>query len=425
MAAWLLVIFLFLLLSGLPIGFAMATTALIIIYMYDIVSITSVSNMMYSALNTYTLVALPFFILVGSFLSGGRVVGYIYDFANSFLGKIKGGLGVAVIITSGVLAAISGSSMANAAALSMVLLPVLVKHSYPRGNAAALIATGGTLGILIPPSITMIVFGVVTNQSIGKLFISGVIPGIILMIFLMIAAVILAPKGTKSTENFSLMRCWATFKKAFAIILAPVIILGGIYLGWFTPEEAAAVATIYCIIIAGFWYKTLTIKQIFTIFRDGSYTSARIMFLVSAAMIFAYVVTLSQIPQLMIETIGNSGVSLFWVVVMVNLVLIVLGCFLDVFSIMLITLPVVYPILTKLGYDPFQMAVMYTINMEIGTITPPVGMNLYAIAGTSDVPIDEIVRHSWPYYIVLLIGLALVSSIPWLSNWLPSLMSMD
>lgn len=143
MAAWLLVIFLLLLLSGLPIGFAMATTALIIIYMYDIVSITSVSNMMYSALNTYTLVALPFFILVGSFLSGGRVVGYIYDFANSFLGKIKGGLGVAVIITSGVLAAISGSSMANAAALSMVLLPVLVKHSYPRGNAASLNCDGG------------------------------------------------------------------------------------------------------------------------------------------------------------------------------------------------------------------------------------------------------------------------------------------
>lgn len=420
MAAVLLIVFIVLLIAGLPIGFSMAATAALLFWIYGLASIQTLTNYMYSAVNSFTLLSIPFFILVGSFLGGGKVVRYVYELTDSFLGNIRGGIGMAVILTSAVLAAISGSSMANAAALSMILLPTMVEFGHQRGEAAAMIATGGTLGILIPPSLTMILFGVITNQSVGHLFMSGVVPGIVMVIILMITVRLVAPK-TEKRHKTTIGR-WQAFKKAGPILMAPVIILGGIYLGWFTPEEAAAVAIVYCILITVFWYKTLSVKDVGRIILEGSNSSATIMFLVSGAMVFSYVATVSQIPQGIMEGIGNSGLSLPVILILVNIILLIMGCFLDVYSIMLLTVPVLYPILTKLGVDPFQLAVIYTLNMEIGTITPPVGMNLYAITGTTGVPIDETVKFSWPYFIALVIGLIVVSVFPTLSNWLPSML---
>lgn len=421
LAVWLIVIFLILLISGFPIGFSLATTALIIIYVYDLTSLTTLSQIMYSALNSFTLIAIPFFVMVGAFLSGGKVVDYIFKFANCIFGKISGGLGMGTILASAILAAVSGSSMANAAALSMAILPALVKYNYRHGEAGALIATGGTLGILIPPSLTMILYGVITNQSIGHLFMAGLVPGLVLVTLLLITVWLLSLKKGK-TDFVSSANVWQAFKNAFPIMIAPILILGGIYSGFFTPEESAAVAIIYSILITVFWYKTLTFKDVGKIFVEGGSVSSVLMFLVAGAMVFGYVATVSQIPQKLSLIITESGLPLFAVLILVNIFLLIMGCFLDVFSIMLITVPVLYPILTKMGIDPLQLAVIYTINMEIGTITPPVGMNLYAISGTTGVMVEEIVRYSVPYYLVLILGLILVCTLPFLSTWLPSLM---
>ena len=250
---------------------------------------------------------------------------------------------------------------------------------------------------------------------------AGAIPGLILVFMLLVMVWVIAKKRRNPVVT-SNVGFWHAFKNAAPILIAPIIILGGIYTGWFTPVESAAVAIIYSIIITVFWYKTLKIKDVGRIFVESSSISAVLMFLVGGAMLFAYVVTVSQVPQMVSKMIIDSGIPLFVVLILVSSILIILGCFLDVMSIMLITIPVLFPVLMKLGVDPFQLAVIYTINMEIGTITPPVGMNLYAVSGASGVKVEEIVKCSIPYYLVLIVGLILVCTFPCISSWLPSLM---
>lgn len=425
MMTWFLFLVLaILLLLGLPISFSMALTALLAFYVFDFASLTTVAHYMYSALNNITLVALPLFVLVGSILERGGLAKYIFDFANSFLKNVRGGLGIATILTSAVFAAISGSSLANAAALGMLLLPALVAYGYRRDFAAGIIAVGGTLGILIPPSLTMILYGSITEQSVGKLFIAGMVPGLIASGVLAVVVYFLAgAKGVKIERSpLSGAEIWRTFKKTFGVLLAPLIILGGIYSGVFTPDESAAVAAVYCFLIAIFYYRSIKPREVVEIFSEAASTSAMIMIIVSGAMLFAYAITVSQVPQNVMSFITSSGLSPTMILLILNGILIVMGCFLDVFSVMLITIPIIYPILMQLGIDPIHLAVIYTVNMEIGTITPPVGMNLFALAGATGVPVEEVTRGILPFVLVMIGILLLITYVPVLSTWLPSLM---
>ena len=424
MIASVLGIFLLMLLSGFPVAFSAALTSMICFYIYDFSSLTTVSHIMYSSLNNFSLVALPLYIIVGVIMSKGMLVKYMFAFANALFKKLQGGLGVAAIVTSAVFAAISGSSLANAAALGMILLPYMVEYGYPRGLTTGMLATGGTLGILIPPSLTMIIFGSITEQSIGKLFMAGMLPGVFATIVLAFFTYFYVGPKVKKPENVSLSmsEILTTFKEAFAIILAPVIIVGGIYTGFFTADESAAIGVVYCLLISIGYYKTIKIKDLPEIFSEGANAAAQIMIVLSGVMVFAYVITISQISNDIIEWIVAINLSPMLFMLAINVLLLILGCLLDVVSVMLITIPILYPVLVQLGFDPMHIAVIYTINMELGTITPPIGMNLFALSGSTGVPIGEVAKGAVPYIIVMLVVLAVIIWFPELSTWLPAQM---
>lgn len=422
MIASVLGIFLLLLLTGFPVSFSAALASLVCFYLYDFSSLTTMSHIMYSSLNNFSLVALPLYIIVGVIMSKGMLVKYMFAFANAIFKKLQGGLGVAAIVTSAVFAAISGSSLANAAALGMILLPFMVEYGYPRGITTGMLATGGTLGILIPPSLTMIIFGSITEQSIGKCFMAGMLPGVFATVVLAVFTYFYVGPKVKSPENSSLSmsEIVATFKEAFAIILAPIIIVGGIYTGYFTADESAAIGVFYCLLISVGYYKTIKIKDLPEIFSEGANASAQIMVVLSGVMVFAYVITISQISNEIIDWIVSIDLSPIIFMLVINILLLILGCLLDVVSVMLITIPILYPVLIKLGFDPMHIAVIYTINMELGTITPPIGMNLFALSGSTGVPVSEVARGTVPYIIVMLAILAVIVGIPELSTWLPA-----
>ena len=423
MIASVLIIFLFFLLTGFPVAFSAALTSAICFYLFDFSSLTTMSHIMYSSLNNFSLVALPLFIIVGVIMSKGLLVKYMFEFANSVFKNLRGGLGIAAIITSAVFAAISGSSLANAAALGMIPLPYMVKYGYDRGFTCGILATGGTLGILIPPSLTMIVYGSITEQSIGKCFMAGMLPGLFATAVLAVFTCFWAgPKRVSRPikEPMSLSEILSSFKESFLILLAPTIIIEGIYGGIFTADESAAIGVFYCLAITIFYYKTIKWKDLPEIFAEGAVSSSQIMVVFSGVMVFAYIITISQVSNDIIDWIMNMGLSPMAFMLVVNLMLLFLGCLLDVISIMLITIPILYPVLIQLGFDPLHIAVIYTINMEIGTITPPIGMNLFALSGSTGTPVSEVAKGALPYVIVMLFVLAVIIMIPELSTWLPA-----
>ncbi|MBR0090803.1 MAG: TRAP transporter large permease [Lachnospiraceae bacterium] len=420
-------LFIFLLIIGVPIVFCAAGTAMYCFVQFDLTSLSNVSFRMYGALTNFTLVALPLFIILGVIMSQGNLVQYIFGFANSIVRNITGGMGVAAIITSAVFAAISGASLANAAALGMILMPVMVKYGYKEDFTAGILAVGGTLGILIPPSVTMIMFGTLTEQSVGQLFMSGMIPGIIAAIILSVFTVFLAHiKRDKSVKTekipISGKEVWTEFKKAFPILLAPVLILGGIYGGFFTPDESAAVASVYCLLIAMFVYKTIKPKEVFKVFKTAAVGAAQIMIIYAGVNVLGFVITMSRLSNDVLNAVVGAGIGKWGFMAIVNVILIIMGCFLDVTSVMLITIPIVYPIFVSFGIHPLHLAVIYTLNMEIGTITPPVGMNLFALSSSAKIPVSTVVRGVLPYIFVMILILLIVIFFPILSTWLPSMM---
>jgi C4-dicarboxylate transporter DctM subunit len=299
----------------------------------------------------------------------------------------------------------------------------MVKYGYDKGFTCGIQATGGTLGILIPPSLTMIIYGSITEQSIGKCFMAGLLPGLFATAVLSVFTYLWAgPKRVKTPvkELLSVGEILSTFKEAFPILLAPMIIIGGIYGGWFTADESAAVGVFYCLLITIFYYKTIKLSDLGEIFAEGAVSSAQIMIVFSGVMVFAYAITISQVSNDIIDWIVGIGLSPILFMLAVNVLLLFFGCLLDVVSIMLITIPILYPVLLQLGFEPLHIAVIYTINMEIGTITPPIGMNLFALSGSTGTPVSEVARGALPYVIVMLIILAVIIAVPELSTWLPA-----
>jgi C4-dicarboxylate transporter, DctM subunit len=424
MAATLLFVFLFgLLLIGVPIAVALGLSTTAILLMFTDQPTLVIAQQMFTSLDKFALMAIPLFVLAGNFLSRGGAATRIIRFARSVVGHLPGGLPMSAIFACVIFAAVSGSSPATVAAIGSIMMGAIKEDGYSDAFSIGSIVCSGSLGILIPPSIILIVYGVTVDQSIGKLFMAGVIPGVFLGGMLMVVTYLAAVKsGFKKRQRASLKEIWIAFKDAIWGLLVIIIIIGGIYGGLFTPTEAAAVSAVYGFFVAMFIYKDMRWKDIPEVIKASAATAAMIMFIIANAMVFAYLLTTQQIPQHLSAWIVAQHLNKYVFLIFINLLLLLAGNFMEPSSLIMIIIPLIYPVAMTLGIDPIHLGVVVTVNMEIGMLTPPVGLNLFVAAGISGQGLGEVIRASVPWFFALLIGLIVLTYTPTISLWLPQLM---
>lgn len=412
-----------LMLLGVPVAVALGTTTLVTSFIFTDMDLMGVSSKIFDGLNKYTLMAIPMFILAGSLLSRGSSAGRIINFAKSLVGHLPGGLPIAAILASIIFAAVSGSSPATVAAIGSVMYGAIKQAGYNEQFAIGTIATSGTLGILIPPSIVFIVYGVTADQSIGKLFMAGLIPGLMIGAMMMVATYFLAKRsGFVGGQKATFKERFTAFKEAFWALLIIVVVIGGIYGGIFTPTEAGAFSVMYALFISLFVYRDTKVKDLYKIILDSAQTSSMIFFIIANAMLFAHFLTDEQIPQQITQMIIEANVGPLMFLLIVNIVLLLMGQFMEPSSVVMITVPLLLPIGIALGIDPIHLGVIMVVNMEIGMITPPVGLNLFVASGITGLSLKQVIVASLPMTTILLMGLMLVTYIPAISLWLPNLM---
>jgi C4-dicarboxylate transporter, DctM subunit len=424
MAALLLFVFLFaLLLIGVPIAVALGLSTTAVILMFTDQPTLVIAQQMFTSLDKFALMAIPLFVLAGNFLSRGGAAKRIIDFARSVVGHLPGGLPMSAIFACVIFAAVSGSSPATVAAIGSIMMGAIKEDGYSDAFSIGSIVCSGSLGILIPPSIILIVYGVTVDQSIGKLFMAGVVPGVFLGFMLMLVTYVAAIKsGFKKRARAPFKEMWSSFKDAIWGLMVIIIIIGGIYGGLFTPTEAAAVSAVYGFFVAMFIYKDLRWKEIPEVIKASATTAAMIMFIIANAMVFAYLLTIQQIPQHLSAWIIGLHLNKYVFLIFINLLLLLAGNFMEPSSLIMIIIPLIYPVAMALGIDPIHLGVIVTVNMEIGMLTPPVGLNLFVAAGISGQGLGEVIRASVPWFFALLVGLIILTYTPAISLWLPRLM---
>ena len=405
---------------GMPVGVALGLTVLTFMFAFTSVPLESVALKMFTGIEKFEIMAIPFFILAGNFLTHGGVARRMINFATSMVGHLRGGLGMSAVLACALFAAVSGSSPATVVAIGSILIPAMIKQGFPLRFSAGVVASAGGLGILIPPSIVMVMYAVTTNSSVGALFMAGVVPGLLLAFMLGLTTWYVAKKNNYPTlPRASWAERWKSFRSAFWGLMLIVVVMGGIYSGMFTPTEAAAMSAVYAFFIAVFVYKDLTFKQIPKVLLDSANMSAMLLFIIASAVLFSFILTSEQIPQRMADAIVASGLGPVGFLIVVNLLLLVAGALMEPSSIILILAPILFPVAVALGIDPIHFGVMITVNMEIGMITPPVGLNLYVAAGITGRSIGWVISAALPWLTVLLAFLVLVTYIPQISLILP------
>jgi C4-dicarboxylate transporter DctM subunit len=415
--------FAILILLNVPIGVCLAGSALLAIACMHM-SIDILPNIFFASTSTFVLLAIPFFILGGNIMEKAGISEKLIAFAQTLVGHIKGGLGLVCVVVACFFAAISGSGPATVAALGGVIIPAMVKVGYRPATAAALMATAGGIGVIIPPSISFVIYGSVTGISIGKLFMAGILPGLVMGLALTLVTSLITRKAKlERLPKASVRERWHAFTDAFWGLLMPVIILGGIYGGIFTPTEAAAVAAVYGLFVGVFVYRSICWKEFYEILVSSVSQTAVVMFIVATANLFAWVITIegtaTAASDFLLETArGNSVIFLL----LVNVILLGAGCVIDGTSALYILSPIIMPVAVKLGYDPLVLGVVMVMNLAIGMVTPPVGINLYVACGISGVRFKDIIGAVWPFVIASFVTLLLVTYIPALSQFLPSIM---
>jgi C4-dicarboxylate transporter, DctM subunit len=417
MTAGFLVLALFvLLLLRVPIAISLGLSSILTMLLFADQSLVALAQRFFSALQVYPLLAIPFFILAGALMTTGGVAKRMIAFANALVGHFRGGLAMAALLACALFAAVSGSSPATVVAVGSIMIAGMARSGYTREFAAGLICNAGTLGILIPPSIVMVVYGAATETSIGDLFIAGVVPGLMLTAMLMLAVAFLARRLDLPGQPRADWRTVAkTGRDAIWGLLLIVIILGGIYSGVFTPTEAAAVSAVYAFVIAAFVYRDVRLSEAPRVIADAAKTTAMLMFIIGNAYLFSFVLTTEQVPQLTSQWITDLGLPAWGFLIVINLLLLVAGSFMEATSVVLIFAPILLPIAKALGIDPIHLGVVMTINMEIGMITPPVGLNLFVTSGVSGLPVTKVVRAAVPWLVVLFAALVIVTYVPWIS----------
>lgn len=408
---------------GVPVAVSLGTSTMITTLLFTDISLMGIPQKVFDGLNSYSLMAIPMFILAGAFLSKGSASGRIIEFAKSIVGHLPGGLPIAAIFASMIFAAVSGSSPATVVAIGSVMYGAIKAEGYPSSYAIGTIATAGSLGILIPPSIVFIVYGVTAEQSIGELFMAGVIPGIMIGSMMMLVTYIGAKKlGFERKPMAPFRERLKRFKEAFWALMLIFIVIGGIYGGLFTPTEAGAASAVYAFIVSVFIYRDLKIKDMFPIILEAAMTTSMIFFIIANAMIFSHFLTDESIPQHITQMIVDADVGPIMFLVIVNFLLFLMGQFMEPSSVVMITVPLLLPIAMALGIDPIHLGVVMVVNMEIGMITPPVGLNLFVAAGITGLSLKEVIIASLPMSLTIVVGLLLITYIPSISLWLPHLM---
>lgn len=429
-------------LIGVPIAVSLGLASVLFLLLHSDASLASVAQTMLNAFaGHYTLLAIPFFILASSFMSTGGVARRIIRFAIAMVGWFRGGLAMASVVACMMFAALSGSSPATVVAIGSIVIAGMVKNGYSKEFAAGVICNAGTLGILIPPSIVMVVYAAATDVSVGRMFLGGVIPGLLAGVMLMIAIYIAARVKNLPAQPFvGWGEAFAAAKDASWGLLLIVIILGGIYGGVFTPTEAAAVAAVYSFLIANFIYKDMgpladkentkpllvKVFQTFvhkdtknTLFDAGKLT-IMLLFIIANALILKHVLTEERIPQMITESMLSAGLGPITFLIVVNVLLLIGGQFMEPSGLLIIVAPLVFPIAIALGIDPIHLGIMMVVNMEIGMITPPVGLNLFVTAGVAKMSMMNVVKAALPWVAVMFLFLVIVTYVPWVSTWLPT-----
>jgi len=415
--------FIVLLSFGIPIAVGLGGAALAYILTQPDLSLTILIQTTFAGMASFPLLAIPLFMLAGNLMNEGGLTQDLVRFARLLLGHISGGLGLATILASAIFSAITGAAVATAVAIGMVMMPAMKQAGYEEDVSAAVTATAACMGPIIPPSIPFIVYGVIANVSIGALFLGGVAPGILLAIGLMFYMWFVAkkrhyPVETKASLGEVAVGAW----KAMPALLMPVVIMGGILSGVFTPTEAAGVAVVYALLVGMLFYRRLTWRRLPDILLAAGLESAMIMFLLGLSEPFSWVVAVEQLPQMMVEGIARISSSPLVVLLLVNLVLILIGIPIETAPALVIVAPVLAPMAAKLGIDPIHMGVVVCFNLVLGLVTPPVGAVLFAVCGISGLSLEKISRAIWgPFWIALAV-LALVTYVPALSTFLPGLL---
>lgn len=405
---------------GIPIAIALGGSAMVYVLMQDDLSLTMLIQTSFAGMSTFPLLAIPLFMLAGNLMNEGGLTRDLVRFARQLLGHINGGLGLATIVASAIFAAISGAAVATAVAIGMVMIPAMKEAGYDEEVAAGVTATASCMGPIIPPSIPFIMYGVIANVSIGALFLGGVVPGLLLGLFLMVYMYYVAkkrgyPKEQKATFTEVLLGAW----KALPALLMPVIIMGGILGGAFTPTEAAGVVVIYALLVGKFVYRQLSLRRMPTILLNSGIESAMVMLLLGLSEPFSWIIAAEQIPQLIINAISQVSSSPYVVLFLINVLLILVGIPLETAPAITIVTPVIAPMAVQLGIDPVHLGIVVCFNLVLGLITPPVGAVLFAICGITGMSLEKLAKGVWaPFYIALIV-LVLVTYVPALTTFLP------
>ena len=423
-----LIIFLLLfglMLTGMPVSISLGLTVLTFLFTMTTVPITSVALKLFTGIERFEIMAIPFFILAGNFLTHGGVARRMIAFASSMVGHWHGGLALAGVMACALFAAVSGSSPATVVAIGSIILPAMVKQGFPKQFGAGVITTSGALGILIPPSIVMVMYSVATNTSVGQLFMAGVIPGLTLATMLGLTTWWRARKNNyPRLPKASWGERFRTFRESVWGLLLIVVVIGGIYSGIFTPTEAAAMSAVYAFFVAVFVYKDLTLRKVPKVLLDSANMSAMLLYIITNAVMFSFLMTSEQIPQVMAQWMLDKGLGTVAFLLFVNVVLLLAGNVMEPSSIVLIMAPILFPVAMKLGIDPVHFGIIMTVNMEIGMCHPPVGLNLYVASGITKMGITELTIAVWPWLLTMLVFLVLVTYWPALSIWLPQTLGM-
>lgn len=419
-------IFFILLLLNIPIFVSLgiaSVTALVVAKM----PMSMMPVILFTTTSKFTLLAIPFFILAGLVMERAGISGRLITLIDVLIGHIRGGLGIVAVLSCCLFSAISGSAPATVAAIGLILIPAMTQAGYSKSFSAALVASSAEVDILIPPSIALVVYGVISETSIGELFMAGMIPGILIGLCLMISVVIVTLKrgyGRERRKRAAPREAVRALFDAFWGLLAPVIILGGIYGGVFTPTESAAVAAVYGILVGMFVYRNLDAMGLFRLLVDTAVASATIMVIVMNASVFAWMLTTGRVAQTLFQVVTAATTHYIFVLIALNVFLLVAGCFMDAISAYYIFIPLFLPICLKLGIDPVHLGIVMTTNLAIGLITPPVGVDLFTASAISGVPFKDICREIWPFLIPSIFSLILITYIPAISLWLPKALGM-
>lgn len=411
-------VFFVLLILGVPIGYAIGVATLAGVLYTGNLPLVAIAQNAITGVDSFPLMAVPFFMLAGNLMSTGGIAKRLIDFANVLFGKITGGLSIVTTVACMFYAALSGSAIATTSGVGAFMIPAMEKEGYDKGFAASIAAAAGSIGVIIPPSIPFVIYGVTVGASIGDLFIAGILPGIMMGIALIVVCYIYSKKHgyVGTSQKYTLKDVWVAFKNAILALFMPVIILGGIYSGIFTPTESAVVAVVYCIIISVFVYKEMSLKELFEAFDSTIMINGITTFMVALSTAFALYLNIEQVPAAIAGWLLGVTSNEIAILLLINLFLLVVGCMIDNIPATIILAPIFLPIVTSLGMSPITFGVMLTMNLAIGFVTPPYGINLFVASAIADISIGRMMRSTLWCILALLVVLLLITFVPFLTT---------